>query len=243
MPKALRRLYHFMKATYALKAIERRRLKFVELDKTNDPYEAFPIVFNSHDQEENFRKAIDEEIQSTGEKSLIQSTGIICLSETYTDPTMWGHYAKNCEGICLGFDVICEEGPENSYAKRVRYVKERVDISHIGFNYKNDVLESLDSLKFFNLFLTKSHRWKHEKEWRICHKMTDQQRDPVTKFNFFPFVDVLELREILIGFRHPDKEDVKSRLNELVTQLQYSPKPEIFFTQRSLSTFDIEKVT
>ena len=234
MPKALRRLYHFMKAEYASKAIERRQLKFSQPDKVNDPYEALPIAFYSQEREEEFRKATAK---------LRKETGVICLSETYTEPTMWGHYAENCEGICLGFDVTCEEGPENIYAKRVRYVKERVDISHIGFNYKNDVLKPFDPLKFFNLFLTKSHRWKNEKEWRICNNITDQQRDPAPEHYFFPFDNVLELREILIGFRCPNKEDVKSRLDGLVTQSQYSPKPDIFFTQRSLSAFEIEKVT
>ena len=228
-------LYCFMKAKHALQNIECHRLKFSNLDHVNDPYESLPIRFNDCEEENCFFNA---------RKDLIQKkTRVICFSGTYCDPTLWGHYANNCKGICLGFDVICEEGRENKYAKRVRYVKERVDISHIGFNYKNDHLEPFDPFKFFNLFLTKSHRWKNEKEWRICNNITDQQRDPAPEHYFFPFDNVLELREILIGFRCPNKEDVKSRLDGLVTQSQYSPKPDIFFTQRSLSAFEIEKVT
>ena len=98
--------------------------------------------------------------------------------------------------------------------------------------------ERSQSWLFLKILLTKSCDWAYEKEWRICKER--KKPDPVTGLYFCPFGDLLNLREILIGFRCSNKADIKSRLDKLVAG--YSPKPEIFFTRRSLSTFEIERV-
>ena len=48
-------LYHFMRTEHALQAIERRRLKFADLNKVNDPYESLPIGLASYEEEKIFR--------------------------------------------------------------------------------------------------------------------------------------------------------------------------------------------
>lgn len=237
MPEKLR-LYRFMEAKYALKAIRDQKLKFSDLDEVNDPYESLSIIFNSRDEETMF---ID------GRKSLVDTTNVLCFSETYKEAGLWGLYADKGKGICLGFDVERDDGPTNKAAKRVRYVKDRIDLSEIGMKFGKSGMSLINSsdpcnpYKLFNLLLTKSCFWKHEREWRICKKR-EGQPEPVANKYFCPFGNLLELREILIGWHCAEEEkDIESRLNKLVAR--YPDPPEIFSTRRSLSAFEIRKVS
>ena len=131
------RLYHFMRTEHALQAVERRRLKFSDLDKVNDPYDALPIKFDDPDEEGKFLKTY---------KGLTEITNVISLSKTCLNPALWGHYADRCEGICLGFDVQRDDGPTNKAAKRVQYVKSRLDISDVGMRFADDKVVPRDDV-------------------------------------------------------------------------------------------------
>ena len=233
-------LYHFMKTEYALQGIQHHRLKFSNLDDVNDPYESFPIRFNDCEEENVFFNS---------HKDLIKKTGSVSFSETYQDPTLWGHYADNCKGICLGFDVKWDYGPNNFYAKRVQYVKHKIEINEIGMKFNNGKLEPLQkvigidlSKLLINMLLTKSSHWSHEEEWRLL-KLKDKNYQFFPTFYYFDRDNVATLREILIGFRCPQKEDIKCEIEELIASDEYySTEPaKIFFTKRSLSDFKIEK--
>ena len=60
--------------------------------------------------------------------------------------------------------------------------------------------------------------------------------DPMTGLYFFPFSGGLELREILIGFCCEER-DMKQRIERLIAEYT-DPKPAVFFTRPSISTFD-----
>ena len=175
-------LYHFMKTEYALQGIQHHRLKFSNLDDVNDPYESFPIRFNDCEEENVFFNS---------HKDLIKKTGSVSFSETYQDPTLWGHYADNCKGICLGFDVKWDYGPNNFYAKRVQYVKHKIEINEIGMKFNNGKLEPLQkvigidlSKLLINMLLTKSSHWSHEEEWRLL-KLKDKKLPILSYFLLF----------------------------------------------------------
>ena len=233
-------LYCFMKAKHALQNIECHRLKFSNLDHVNDPYESLPIRFNDCEEENCFFNA---------RKDLIQKkTRVICFSGTYCDPTLWGHYANNCKGICLGFDVKWDHGPSTKYAKRVQYVKHKIEINEIGMKFNNGKLEPLQNVSEIDLFqlrmnmlLTKSSHWSHEKEWRLVK--TKEKKDQIfPTFYYFDCEKIVTLREILIGFRCKE-ENIERELKGLIDDSYPDPKPTIFRTRRSPSSFEIEKAT
>ena len=97
-----------------------------------------------------------------------------------------------------------------------------------------------DITKIRELLSIKSHHWEYEREWRIWID-GEIEPDPVTNLRFLAFSDQIILREILVGFRCP--EDMRYRLSKVTANYLGSPKPKITLTRRSLSTFDIEKVT
>ena len=90
MPKT-KRFYYFTPTKYALEGVKNRRLKVAELDKANDPFEFLPVRCDKEAEEtfQTLKQSISDEIK------------MVCLSKTYKNPSLWGHYAENCKGICL----------------------------------------------------------------------------------------------------------------------------------------------
>ena len=239
MPET-KRFYHFMRAEHALQAIERRRLKLTNLAETNDPYECLPFSFCNCEEEKDFLR-----FRETARNQL----GAICFSKIFHDPLLWGHYADNIKGICLGFDIDVYDSDDKNIIIRVKYVTDRSnrnDFADLIRNYRfdNKIQNNRDTKEgrkvldqHKNLYFTKSDHWKYEKEWRVCVPLGE--RDPVSGLYFDDFGDQKILREILVGFRCIEEfPDIKSRLDKLVTS--YPDPPDIFFTRRSLGPVDID---
>ena len=231
-----KKLYYFTSAKYALEAIKYRHLKIAELDKVNDPYETLAVAFDDRKEESDVLAA---------RKGIASVWGVVCFSEIWNDPLLWGHYGDKGQGICLGFDV------DKGISANVIYNPERINNDMMSELYdsfstgklkRNDdnTLDSNFKTQLGLLFLTKSERWNYEKECRVWSKL--KQRDPVTQLYFYHFGNQMRLREILIGFRC-DEKNIKSRLTELVRDDAYSSDPpKIVLTRRSLTKFEIEKV-
>ena len=164
---------------------------------------------------------------------------MICLSETYKNPSLWGHYADNCMGLCLGFDVEVHEDKDIGRITKMSYIRDKKDVSEFGFHFVNGRL-SVAHNKTNKIHNYKSHHWRHEKEWRVWETETNLNLDPISGFYFFPFGNLLKLREILIGFRCKD-ENIRRRLEKAAEG--YPEPPKIFDTRPSFSTFEIEKIT
>lgn len=221
-----------MPARYALQAVEKRRLKVTDLDDTNDAFEYLPMRFN-HPEDESF-----SELRSW----VAEGIGLVCFSNAFCDPSLWGHYADRYKGICLGFDIIPYTYDEqiSNRARQVTYVQDRVDIREFDTQFVDGRLDirNLDLPKVIKILTFKSRHWEYEKEWRIFHRKI--KPDPDTGLHFWPFGNQTKLCEILIGYRCSES-NIESRLEELVAS--YPDSPKIFCTRRSLSTFQIEKVT
>ena len=249
MPTTLR-LYHFMPAKYALKAIETRRLKLAALDETNDPYECLALAFQHHWQDQDFSSIqnIGRDRRRLGAEARMY--GVICLSETCNEPLLWGHYAEKYKGICLGFDVDYYGDDRRDIVKPVTYISRRMEMSDFKLLIKtrfgsdepqlgeNTEIYRESMAQFKRLHYTKSSNWEYEKEWRVWTAGEKDPENSTPELFYFDFGEQMILREVLVGFRCT--EENKSRLSDLIAS--YSPQPEIFISQRSLSTFEIEKV-
>ena len=151
-------LYHFTSAKYALEAINMRRLKAAELDKTNDPYEVLAVELKS---EEDVKQYVNLRYD------LIDRLNAVCFSEDFKNPLLWSHYADKFHGICLGFEVKTYDYAYSSNVHQVRYKRSRVGFDDVGIDYVDGELIIVDSIKARNLILTKSQDWRYEEEWRI----------------------------------------------------------------------------
>ena len=121
--------YYFTPTKYALEAVKNHRLKAAELDKANNPYELMPIRWDN---------PTDEQISQRVKSDLSQVLKMICFSKTYKDPSLWGHYANRCKGICLGFDIKTLKGEGIDPIDNIRevtYEEEKKDMSEFGFRF------------------------------------------------------------------------------------------------------------
>ena len=219
------KLYHFTPTKYALKAIRDRRLKATELDKANDPFELW-----------SYRRETQESFQEYARCRIARDWTMLCLSKTYKNPLLWGHYADRCKGICLGFDVVVDDEDLVPRVIEMDYKSSRVEMG-----YEPRGIGSRASLLPPGLSsgLVKFRDWEHEEEWRMWGNRADLDLCPITGLYFFPFKDRLTLREILVGPRY-EEENIRRRLETLTADYPDS-KPEIIFTCRSSSAFEIEK--
>lgn len=110
---------------------------------------------------------------------LYKSTSIYCLSEEWTNPLLWAHYANGSRGICLRLRLEDMSSSSPSfYPRKIRYL---VDPPAISVQDIFRGLRAVTSLhepnkpSYFSrdfwplmekLFLTKRGSWAYEKEWR-----------------------------------------------------------------------------
>lgn len=141
----------------------------------NDPYECQPSSNIKQAMEVILNKPCPEHyIEAISH--MIQSNGIVSLSETQRNSLMWAHYGDHHKGMCIGFkpdfikktdvQLADDESLFSDYCmsiltpRKVNYDNYRFDI--------NRKLSSDDIIPdaFLRHFLTKSDEWIYEKEHR-----------------------------------------------------------------------------
>lgn len=212
-----KRLYYFTSYNYGIDAIKNKEIKVCTFDYANDDNEHYNIYSSSCN---NFHNDLDKH-----KNLLINKNGIICFSENWNNATMWGHYADNNKGICLGFDIELN----NDNPRPVKYLNEKLDI-----DYHSDVKvidgkprftdSTLRSLITENLFM-KSADWIYEQEYRfyidlmMCKKRNTNNRC----LYFYSFKDInessLELKEVLLGTRNEhSQQDIYNEIRNYANE-------------------------
>ncbi|VVS98067.1 DUF2971 domain-containing protein [Rhizobium sp. EC-SD404] len=188
----MRRLYHFLKGPYAVAAIEKRRLRISRIEDLNDAFEFIGIALDEKRDRihlSSYRRRLDME------------QGIICMSETWSKPQMWGHYGDSFRGMALGFDVS-----EEDFIK-VRYRKTKPRLADLGLtSYAQIGPEHLTKL-----MRIKSDGWAYEEEWRWQLPLANPQIIHGQTHYFQPFGPNLRLREVVAGpkFRERSYEQMQ----------------------------------
>lgn len=165
------RVYYFTSAKFGLENIKEKRLKVSDFNNVNDPFELLGIKLSGKNLRSELKKL---------KSQISKETGFICFSEDWQNPLLWGHYAENHKGICLGFDV------KDEHLKKVKYVKQRLDNSKCYAKKKEKLLT------------TKFSHWSYEKEHRMIIDLSTRSYDKCKLF-FKPFSTHLKLREVIIG--------------------------------------------
>ncbi|WP_413795946.1 DUF2971 domain-containing protein [Aeromonas dhakensis] len=141
----------------------------------NDPYECQPSTNIKQGIEIVLQRPCSDAYITTIEQ-MIQSNGIISLSETQRNSLMWAHYGDHHKGMCIGLSpdfmvnkmkvISSDEEYFSDYCmsvlspKKVNYDNHRFDINR-KLNAKNVISDA-----FTRHFLTKSDEWIYEKEHR-----------------------------------------------------------------------------
>jgi hypothetical protein len=173
-PQGFRRLYHLTSAEYAISAIVFGRLKLARFAQLNDPFE----LLAQSTLGTRLRSGLLEY-----KNKMNQDYGLLCLSEDWTDPVLWTHYAAKHRGICLGFDV------KDGFAKKIAYQKLRLRQDDAGNKSEDEILDFL--------LYTKFESWSYEKEWRVLLNLVEVTSE--SDLYFYEFDERLKLTEVVLG--------------------------------------------
>lgn len=135
----------------------------------NDPYDSAIIVdcgFKLQYPKEQRKQAMEDYFRQQeadkNAKELQSCLFVACFSEVNDSFPMWGYYAADHKGLCIGYDL--RELVSKYDCMPVIYTSELV-------TYK----ENDSDINILLSALTKSDEWKHEREWRII-KQSDEHK-------------------------------------------------------------------
>lgn len=174
------RLYYLTELHHGLRNVALRRVKISRFSELNDPFELLAADLTDRRHRRSFQK---------WKKAVNKNNGLICLSKSWEDPVLWGHYADGHTGLALGLDVPAALVSDVIYAER----PEAIPIDPV--TNQPAATEELVN----RLLRTKFHDWRYEQEMRLFVKL-----DPKTKESgryFYDFSDDFALREIVLGPR------------------------------------------
>lgn len=146
--------FRYLKAEYALQALQQEKWKVGRFAELNDPLDCKPVLTHSNgvasDQAHPFFERFANEY------------GIICISEVINDPVVWSHYAESHRGIALGFEFPPHELHEVTYDLECNQ-RASVHLEHLYEVEKKEAsLVDVISLGYAR----KARSWAYEKEFR-----------------------------------------------------------------------------
>lgn len=207
------RLYYLTGANFALSNIALRRVKVSRFSDLNDPFELLAVNLRDKQHLQAFRDTKEE---------LNQKNGLICLSRSWKNPLMWGHYAEKHTGIALGFEVADQLANKVIYAS----TPETIPID------KTLNLPVLNEDLMKRLLRTKFHDWKYEDEMRAFVSL-----DPNTceaGLYFYDFSPEFQLREVILG---PRCELPIERIRRMVAD--FKPGVTVVKSRIAFGSFDV----
>lgn len=183
--------YHFLSSRNAIYDLENRRIKISLLNSLNDPFELMPYL-GEKDKEQ-------KEVYYKIRNAVSKKYGLLCFSNCWDEPLLWGHYAEKHKGIALGFKI------EKYDIIRVKYIRKRYELPLCNTSLVN-------KRAFLKLAERKYVSWQYEKEYRILVELKD-----CTFLNgdyFLPFEDNLILKEIVLGCKYENNPQPILRLSK-----------------------------
>lgn len=114
-----------------------------------------------------YDKAIN--LSSIARRMMENQFGILCLSKSFNNPLMWGHYASDHKGIMFEFDfsTIPKNSPLYSSIREVNYRSDYPEMSYETLLGLNNAIFPKQSIEFMGILsFTKHDAWKYEQEYR-----------------------------------------------------------------------------
>lgn len=182
--------YHFLSSRNAIHDLERKMIRVSHLDDLNDPFELSPYLRFSSEERKRFNDV---------RKAISKKHGLLCFSESWSEPLLWGHYADKHKGITLGFEI------SNYEILQVDYVEKRVKLELTNDPQKNEQL-------FLNILgKNKYKKWDYEKEYRIWVKL--ENCIIIDGHNFIQFEKNLKVKEIVLGCKYDNSKEYIIKLS------------------------------
>ncbi len=174
------KVFHLTSAVHGINSLALKRLRISRFADLNDPFELLAADLVDLNHRVAFRET---------KRALNESKGLICFSEDWQSPLLWGHYADKHTGMALGFEI------SETYLEKVEYAQERIQLPRAPGTDRLQIDEALME----KLLRTKFAAWSYEKERRLFVDL-----DATTAESgacFVDFSDDLRLVEVVLGAR------------------------------------------
>lgn len=173
-------VYKFIGREFGVSALALRRLKVSRINELNDPFEFLAADLLDRRKRAAFYGWKEE---------MSRQYGIVCFSQGWGSPLLWGHYADNHSGFALGFDIPKDKLTEVVYKESRQKVEFPEDIQCM--------VGAEDMLK--DLMRTKHEHWGYESESRIFLNLNDCHNEGGR--HFILFSGEMRLRKVVLGMR------------------------------------------
>jgi hypothetical protein len=209
------RVYYLTGAAFALSNLALRRIKIARFSDLNDPFELLAVDLADKDHRKAFRTTKDK---------INADKGLICLSKSWKNPLLWGHYAEKHSGIALGFEIPEKLLNPVIYAERPLKIPidKRTGTPKLGETLVNKLLR------------TKFADWIYEKEMRLFVQLDHSTKE--SGMYFYDFSKNLQLLEVILG---PKCELSISRVRRLVAD--WTPHVDVIKARIAFSSFRVVK--
>lgn len=168
------------------------RIRLSTFDTVNDPFELLGVQQSDQKSRRHFAGLYE---------LWVKTLGFVSFSDNWKSPLMWGHYAKNHTGVCLGIEVPDQRPMKVSYEPHRLQVL--LEISPLEAAVDEEVIKQVVTTKFKD--------WEYEREWRCIEKLAN--KDEETGLYYVDFSPDFELREIIAGARcERSLEDIRKQV-------------------------------
>lgn len=172
------KVYKFLEETYAISNLAFKRLKVSRINRLNDPFELLGADLLDPRDRREFLAWKDQ---------LDETKGLICFSNSWQNPVLWGHYAKSHTGIALGFEIPAD------FLHKVNYTSKRVAVKFDATTRK--VIDGKNVVK--KLIRTKFLGWAYEGEYRMFVDLDSTTEEASN--HFVDFSKDVRLVEVILG--------------------------------------------
>ena len=199
-------IYRFLDREGSLKTFESGWFRVGLLSKFNDPFEwrlGFSGIVTQEEQ------AIADKLNSDNQDWLEKWMGIMCFSDTFTDPVIWSLYAEKHYGVA--FEVEYDWNSKAEHLFKMTYSNERpiLNFSQLRILRKNChqtegdeyLKQLLDRLRY-----QKSPGFSFEREYRLTIDLRDKKHCKFVDGHRSWRLPKNSLKRVILGFRSPLEE-------------------------------------
>ena len=208
-------IFRFLDCDAALKTLEAGKFRVGLLSKFNDPFEwklGFCGITTPQEQ------AIADKYNGDHQSWIENWMGVMCFSDTASDPVLWSIYAEKHRGVAFEVQYIWNSKAEHLF--KMKYSNERpvLNFSQLRVLRKNCSKAEGDAyLKGLldRLRYQKSPGFSFEREYRLSIDLRDKKRCQLKDGNYDWQLPDNSLKRVILGFRCPLEESKVRRLLDM----------------------------
>lgn len=209
---------------YALSSLKNSKIWFSSPSLFNDPFdcnvEFGPDLLSNMESPLWHQKAVTKAFEGVYHL-MANDIGVACFSDTPSEPLMWGHYAAEHRGFCVGYEKTADNVLSRGRPVYYSASQEKVPVHEI-------LMDPMSICE--RLIYTKPTNWSYEREWRVylrnaANSLVDISGNSISSVTFgyrMPWPHRRRIQRLLrhskhIMYQHVilDREGMRLRIDDL----------------------------